>query len=110
MTITLAFLAALAVGYLIGRYRPAHRASDWAHWQKYDRAMRRHSARWWTRFVILSAENLGWLVAHPRQGWDAWKHRNDPRTTRSPAVQIRSVGPGPTLPVHRVSKAQEANE
>jgi hypothetical protein len=36
-------------------------------------------------WTILSAENLAWLVAHPRQGWDAWKHRNDPPPPRGPA-------------------------
>ena len=34
--ITLSVILALPiVGYAIGRYRPLHRALDWAHWQLY---------------------------------------------------------------------------
>ena len=87
---TLATLGALAVGYALGRYRPAHRASDWANWQRYDRSLRRHSTRWWAASMVLSAENIGWLITHPVQGWDTWKHRNAPPPPRSPAVQIRT--------------------
>jgi hypothetical protein len=53
--------------------------------RKYDQTMPRHSTRWWAMFVVLSVENLVWLAAHPVQGWDAWKHRNDPPPPRSPA-------------------------
>ncbi|KPC69100.1 hypothetical protein ADL27_54955 [Streptomyces sp. NRRL F-6602] len=76
----------LAAGYAVGRYRPARRASDWAHWHRYgDRPTgARHAAVW----TILSAENLGWLAVHPRQGWQAWKRRNDPPPPRSPAVRV----------------------
>ena len=81
----------LPAGYLLGRARPARRVSDWANWQKYDQSMHRNSPRWWAVFVVLSAENLGWLAAHPIQGWDCWKHRNDPPPHRSPAVQFRRV-------------------
>lgn len=100
MTLTHALpgLALAAVGYLLGRYRPAHRASDWANWQRWDQTLRRHSARWWAVFVVLSAENLAWLIAHPRQGWHAWKHRNDPPPPRSPAPEIR------TIPDHTVDE------
>lgn len=83
-----AALALLAAGYTIGRYRPAQRLSDWAHWQTYSTRQPRRNARWWAVWTVLSAENLGWLVAHPRQGWEAWKHRNDPPPPRSPAVRI----------------------
>lgn len=75
----------LAAGYALGRYQPARRTSDWANWQKYDQSIRPHSARWWAAFVVLSAENLSRLLLHPRQGWNAWKHRNDPPPPRSPA-------------------------
>jgi hypothetical protein len=95
LTATAAALGLLAAGYALGRIRPARRASDWANWQKYDQTMRRHSTRWWAVFVVLSVENLVWLVAHPVQGWDAWKHRNDPPPPRSPAVQIRPVNRDP---------------
>lgn len=80
---TAAALGLLAAGYALGRYRPAHRASDWAHWHRYgDRPT---GARYVAVWTILSAEAIGWLVVHPRQGWQAWKHRNDGSAGRSPA-------------------------
>jgi hypothetical protein len=85
LTTTAAALGLLAAGYVLGRLRPARRASDWANWKKYDQTMRRHTTRWWAVFAVLSVENLVWLVAHPVQGWDAWKHRNDPPPPRGPA-------------------------
>lgn len=87
LTAAAAALGLLVVGYAIGRYRPAHRASDWANWQRWGQRPTglRYAAVW----TILSAENIGWLLAHPRKGWDAWKHRNDPPPLLSPAVQIR---------------------
>ncbi|MGV2914681.1 hypothetical protein [Streptomyces alfalfae] len=91
MTPLAAALALLAAGYALGRYRPAHRASDWAHWQTYGKQQPRRNVRWWIVFVVLSAENLGWLLLHPVKGWHAWKHRNDPSPPRSPAVRIRSA-------------------
>jgi len=94
--------ALLTAGYAVGRYRPARRASDWANWQRYDRSVRRHSARWWVRWTVLSAENIGWLIAHPIQGWHAWKHRNDPPPPRSPAPKIRHIGP--QIPDHHVNE------
>ena len=90
MLTTIAATAAVALpaGYLLGRYQPLRRVSDWVNWQKYDQSMHRHSARWWAVFVVLSVENLVWLIGHPVQGWDAWKHRNDPPPPRSPAPKI----------------------
>jgi hypothetical protein len=90
----LLYAAILAAGYALGRARLGHRASDWANWQRHDRTMRRHSIRWWARWTVLSAENIGWLIAHPVQGWHAWKHRNDPPPSRSPAPKIRSYEEG----------------
>lgn len=95
LTAAAAALGLLAAGYAIGRYRPARRAFDWANWEKYDRSMRRHSARWWAVCTVLSMENLAWFIAHPVQGWHAWQHRNDPPPPRSPAVQIRHVNRDP---------------
>lgn len=87
------YAAILAAGYALGRARLGHRASDWANWQAAS-SMRRHSARWWARWAVLSAENIGWLIAHPVQGWHAWQHRNDPPPPRSPAPRIRSYDEG----------------
>ena len=81
-------LAALATGYGLGRWQPLHRASDWANWQRYDRSIRRHSARWWAGSVVLSAENIGWLLAHPVQGWDVWKHRSNPPSPKSAPAPV----------------------
>jgi hypothetical protein len=87
MPVLLAVAAAfLALGYTLGRYQPARRASDWANWQKYDPAIRKHSTRWWAMFVVLSVENLTWLALHPVKGWHAWQRRNDPPPPRSPAL------------------------
>jgi hypothetical protein len=88
MTIAAAVAVGSLAGYAVGRYQPARRASDWAHWNKYDQSIHRHSARWWATWVVLSADNIGWLIAHPRKGWKAWKRRNDPPPPRDPAPQI----------------------
>jgi hypothetical protein len=83
--------ACLAAGYAIGRYRPAHRVTDWANWQRYgERPTGLRYAAMWT---VLSADNLTWLVLHPVKGVRAWKHRNDPPPPRSPAPAIRRIQP-----------------
>jgi hypothetical protein len=79
-------VAALAVGYTLGRARPGHRLSDWAAWQLVGK--RPTGPSWWLGYTVRSAENIGWLAAHPVQGWQAWKHRNDPPPPRSPAPKI----------------------
>lgn len=96
--IWLAVIAALAVGYTLGRARLGHRASQWAAWQSVGTRPARHSTRWWGVWLVLSAENIGWLLAHPAQGWHAWQHRNDPPPPRSPAVEIRRVDRGAPTP------------
>jgi hypothetical protein len=83
-------VAAPAAGYALGRARLGHRAADWAAWQSVGKRPTRHSARWWAVWMVLSAENINWLIAHPVQGWHAWQHRNDPPPPRSPAPKIRS--------------------
>ena len=93
MTAPLAALAVLIVGYVLGRYRPVRRAVDWANWQAYGR--RPAGARLWAVWVLLSAENIGWLITHPVQGARAWKHRHDPPPSRSPAVTFRRTTPTP---------------
>jgi hypothetical protein len=70
-----AALALLAAGYAIGRVQPIRRAFDWANWQNYGR--RPTGLRYAAMYAVLSAENIGWLIAHPRRGWHAWKHRTD---------------------------------
>lgn len=80
-------ITALAVGYLLGRARLGHRASDWANWQSVG--TRSTGLRYAVMWTVLSVENIGWLLAHPLKGMHAWKHRNDPPPPRSPAVAIR---------------------
>lgn len=82
--------AALAAGYLLGRARPAHRASDWANWQRWGRRPTglRYAAVW----TVLSAENIAWLITHPVKGWHAWRRRNEPQPPeRAPALRLRSI-------------------
>lgn len=83
-------LAALVLGYLVGRLRPLRRTCDWANWQTYGRLVRR-GPRWWVVWTVLSAENIAWLIAHPVRGWHAWKHRNDPPPPRGPAMQVARI-------------------
>jgi hypothetical protein len=101
-----AALGVLAAGYAVGRLQPARRTADWANWQKYDSSLRRHSARWWAIWAILSAESLVWIVCHPWDARHAWKHRNDPPPPRGPALEFRS----PALPIHRVNEEQGTEE
>ncbi|WP_431784365.1 hypothetical protein [Streptomyces chumphonensis] len=79
--------AALLVGYVLGRIRPARRTSDWANWQRYG--TRPTGARYAAMWLVLSAENLVWLALHPVQGWHAWQRRHDPPPPRSPALIVR---------------------
>lgn len=87
----LALLATLAAGYGLGRWKPLHRASDWANWQRYGKRPTGH--RYWAMWTVLSAENIGWLITHPVQGAHAWRHRHDPPPPRSPAVTITPRDP-----------------
>ncbi|MDJ0460628.1 hypothetical protein [Streptomyces sp. H27-C3] len=81
--ITALVLAALTAGYALGRWRPAHRASDWANWQLYGK--RPTGPRYWAMWTVLSTENIGWLITHPVKGVHAWQHRKAPPPPRSPA-------------------------
>jgi len=82
----LLYAALLAGGYALGRARLGHRVSDWAAWQSVGKRPTgwRYAATW----LVLSAENLGWLIAHPVKGWHVWQHRNDPPPPRSPAPKF----------------------
>jgi hypothetical protein len=88
---TVLTLAALVAGYAVGRARFGHRVSDWAHWQTYGARPARRGLRWCAVWLVLSAENFGWLIAHPVKGLRAWRHRNDPPPPRSPAVAVRHL-------------------
>lgn len=54
--------------------------------------------RRWAVYAVLSAENIGWLIAHPVQGWDAWKHRHDPPPARGPALTFTTRTRAPEEP------------
>jgi len=88
MTATWTAVAALAVGYVLGRARPLRRISDWANWQKYGHPTGLRYAAVWT---VLSAENIGWLLAHPVRGWHAWQHRNDPPQACSAPIRVDRI-------------------
>jgi hypothetical protein len=92
----LAIVAALAGGYALGRARLGHRASQWAAWQSVGTRPASRSLRYWAMFTVLSAENIGWLLAHPMQGAHAWRRRNDPPPPRSPAPKIRRFDEDPS--------------
>ncbi|MER5715758.1 hypothetical protein [Streptomyces sp. NPDC002132] len=81
--IWLAVIAALAVGYLLGRTRPYTRLADWTNWQ-----LRFHLDRWTSRprQVVLFALLL---LTDPVNTVHGWRHRHDPPPPRSPAVTFR---------------------
>lgn len=87
MSAALAVLAALSAGYGLGRWQPLHRASDWANWRRWGK--RPAGLRFAAMYVVLSAENIGWLLAHPVRGWEAWQRRHDPPPPLAPPVRIR---------------------
>jgi len=96
--------AALAVGFALGRARLGHRASQWAAWQSVGTLPARRTVRFWAMFTVLSAENIGWLIAHPVKGWHAWQHRNDPPPPRSPAPVRDPDWAAKRLPDHTIDK------
>lgn len=83
----LALLAALAVGYGLGRWQPWRRLGDWTNWQ-----LRFHLDRWESRpcqavlFALL-------LTTDPTRTVRAWRRRNDPAATRSPAMTFTPRDP-----------------
>ena len=92
MTTPAIVLLALALGYLLGRARLGHRASDWAHWLMYGRRLTRRDWQWWAAQPVFAVEIAAILIAHPRRTIHNWRHRNDPPPPRSPAPQIRQTG------------------
>lgn len=89
VTFACAGLTLLAAGYALGRAQLGHRASQWAAWESVGR--RPTGTRYWAMWTVLSVENIAWLLTHPRRGWHAWQHRNDPPPPRSPAVAVRRL-------------------
>ncbi|MER8233509.1 hypothetical protein [Streptomyces sp. NPDC094049] len=91
-TIVVALLA-LALGYLLGRLRLGHRASDWAHWLTYRRTpITRREWRWWAAQPVFAVEIAYLITTRPRRTWQAWITRNDPPPPRGPAPQLRRIG------------------
>lgn len=92
--LTATVVAALAAGYILGRARLGHRASDWAHWLTYRTTpITRQDWRWWAAQPVFAVEIAALFAAHPIRTAKAWKHRNDPPPPRSPAPQIRRITP-----------------
>jgi hypothetical protein len=81
--IWLPIVAALAVGYALGRARPYDRLADWTNWQ-----LRFRLDRWTTRprqvalFALL-------LATDPVRTASAWRHRKEPKPERAPALKFR---------------------
>lgn len=86
MTAIVVALGGILAGYLIGRWRPAHRASDWAHRLMYRTPrVTRRDWRWWLAQPVYAAEIARMLLLRPRATVRAWRHRNDPPPPRGPA-------------------------
>ncbi|MFF6903532.1 hypothetical protein [Streptomyces hydrogenans] len=92
LTATIA-VTALTAGYVLGRARLGHRASNWAHWLRYGPHYTRQNWRWWAAQPVFAVEIAALLIAHPVRTATAWRHRNDPPPPRSPAPHIRRVTP-----------------
>lgn len=74
----LAVVAALTVGYLLGRVKPAARASSWAHWLFFGTTCPgRRDPRWWLAQAVFLCEIAVLLASRPRQTVHAWQHRHD---------------------------------
>lgn len=79
--------AAVVLGYILGRLRPAHRASDWANWELCQRPT---GVRRAVVSVLLGIEAAVLITLHPVRCWRVWKHRNDPPPRRAPAPTFKS--------------------
>ncbi|MFE6273977.1 hypothetical protein ACFVQ9_34905 [Streptomyces goshikiensis] len=76
----------LAAGYLLGRLRPARRASSWARSQFTGQSVPRSSWRWWVAQVAFAGEIAVLLTTRPRATVRNWLARHNPPTC-GPAVQ-----------------------
>jgi hypothetical protein len=89
MTAALFAAAALAAGYALGRIRPAHRASDWAHWLPYSTPpVTRRNYRFWLAQPVYAAEIARMFVTGPRRTVHLWRHRNDPPPPLGPPLRV----------------------
>lgn len=80
MTVTLAAIAALAVGYFVARVRPWARLAAWADWR-----LRGHDRLRSGRNYRQAAVAVAFLATHPRGAWNAWRHSNDSAPELGPA-------------------------
>ncbi|MCT2591112.1 hypothetical protein LHJ74_14540 [Streptomyces sp. N2-109] len=90
LTLAISAAAALAAGYVLGRIRPARRASDWAWCTIRRSAVTRNTWRWWATQPVFGVEIVLLLATRPRATVRAWRHRHDPPPPRSPAVSFPS--------------------
>lgn len=93
--ILLAAAIGFALGYTARCVRPLHRINNWAWDQDYqrrrdlrDNPTRRRQPGWWAAQAVFAVETLAALVLYPRRTVHAWRHRNDPPPSRSPAVRV----------------------
>ncbi|MFC9268982.1 hypothetical protein ACFTXJ_14565 [Streptomyces zhihengii] len=105
MIVLLAATAALAGGYFLGRWEPARRASNWAHWRelRHPRPTRRQPV-WWVMQAVFLCEVVVLLATRPRQTVHAWRHRHDPPPARSAAPAL-NFSPRPRQTGNDGSKA-----
>lgn len=93
MLIAILITAVLAAGHVLGRWRPARRASDWAWCTIRRRDVTRSTWRWWATQPVFAVEIALLFAARPRATVRAWRHRNDPPPSRSAPVRIATIHP-----------------
>lgn len=78
MITTLAIAAAIAAGYLLGRWRPIDRLDTWV-WRQlaFGGPWLRSKPR---QAVVLTVHT----IVRPAATWHAWRHRHDPDPDRTP--------------------------
>jgi hypothetical protein len=84
-------LAALSLGYAVGRLRPWDRLADWADWE-----IRVRRGAWATTGPRTAALAAAFALTQPGRALHAWRHRNDPPPPKSPPVRVRRVSGGPS--------------
>lgn len=81
---------ALVAGYVLGRARLGHRASDWAHWLMCARTVpTKREWRWWAAQPVFAVEIAYLIATRPRATWRAWTTRNAPPAPLGPPVRVK---------------------
>ncbi|PBC72298.1 MULTISPECIES: hypothetical protein [unclassified Streptomyces] len=105
MIVTLAVIAALAVGYLAGRTRPIealdNRLNPWI-WKQARHASAKRHPGWWIAQIYF----LGFILIHPIQ---AMSNRRENQRRRAESAQTPCFKPAfdPNWAVNRTKKEQQ---